>query len=254
MYVRILIVDDEPLAREKLRALLVDEDLEIVGEAVDGPSAVAMIQQEAPDIVLLDVQMPGLDGFGVLQQISKDAMPAVIFVTAHDQFALRAFEVNAIDYLLKPFDRSRLREALKRTRHQLGHRRPGDSDPRIASLLAQLQRPDAGLEKIAVKSSGRIVIVRAEQIDWIESSGNYVTLHTGKTSHLHRETLSSLEKRLSPARFIRISRSIIVNVDRVSELEPLFHGDYSVKLLDGTTLNLSRSHRDRLDQLLEEAP
>jgi len=251
MPIRVLIVDDEPPAREKLRTLLErEEDLEVIGEATDGAAAVAMIQSERPDLVFLDVQMPELDGFGVLQKIPSDAMPSVIFVTAHDRFALRAFEVHALDYLLKPFDRARLHQALERSRAERRRRTAGQADPRLAELLAGLARPEAGLERIAVKSSGRIVLVKTEDIDWIEAADNYVQLRVGKTAHLHRETLSSLEKRLPQDTFIRISRSVIVNIDRIRELHPLFHGEYEVRLADGTQLSLSRSYRAKLEQLL----
>jgi two-component system LytT family response regulator len=253
MPIRVLIVDDEPLAREKLVALLArEDDIEIVGEASDGASAVALIRRETPDLVFLDVQMPELDGFGVLQKIPADVMPAVIFVTAHDRFALRAFDVHAVDYLLKPFDRARLRQALERSRRELRHRGSGQPDPNLAGLLAAWVKPGTGLERIAVKSSGRIVLVRTEEIDWIEAADNYVQLHVGKTGHLHRETLSSLEQRLPKNKFIRISRSVMVNVDRVRELQALFHGDYAVILRDGTKLSLSRSYRARVEPLLGE--
>ena len=251
MPIRVLIVDDEPPAREKLRTLLNrEEDIAIVGEASDGNRAVSLILKEKPDLVLLDVQMPELDGFGVLRKIPPDAMPSVIFVTAHDQFALRAFEVHALDYLLKPFDRARLQEALERSRREMHRRQSSHTDTRLAELLAGLAAPEPGLERIAVKSSGRILLVKTGEIDWIESAGNYVELHVGKTCHLHRETLSSLEKRLPQKSFVRISRSAIVNVDRVLELHPMFHGEYEVRLRDGTQLSLSRSYRAKLEHLL----
>lgn len=251
MSIRVLIVEDEPPAREKLRALLEKEtDLQIVGEATDGVSAVGLIRRIKPDLVLLDVQMPELDGFGVLRELGMDSIPAIIFVTAHDRFALRAFEVHAVDYLLKPFDQSRLHQALERSRREMSLRHSPEYKANLAALLAKLARSETRLTRIAVKSSGRIVLVPTEAIDWIESADNYVQLHVGQSSHLHRETLSSLENKLCQDTFIRISRSVIINVHRVSELESLFHGDYSVKMRDGTQLTLSRSYRGKLAQLL----
>lgn len=244
-----LIVDDEPLARERLRRLLqADSDLELVGECEDGVSAVAMIRSTAPDLVFLDVQMPELDGFGVLKQLGPDRLPAVIFVTAYDQFALKAFEVHAVDYLLKPINAERLKQALQRALNQIQQRQTGDLSRHLTALLADVSGARA-LERLAVKSSGKVVFVKVEDIDWIEASDNYVNLHLGNDSILHRETMSSLESMLPAAKFMRISRSTIVNVDRIKELQPLFHGEYAVILRNGTRLTLSRSYRDKVAQL-----
>src|SRR5262245_20600231 len=251
--IRVLVVDDEPLARERLRKLLKEQpDIELIGECSDGASAVEKIGREAPELVFLDVQMPELDGFGVLAQLPAESRPAVIFATAHDQFALKAFEVHAVDYLLKPFDKERFKTALQRGMEQIRRRRSGDLDQRLNALLADV-RPEAKpkhLERLAIKSSGRVVLVKVEDIDWIEAADNYVSLHLGSEQHLHRETLSRIEAQLSPGKFMRISRSTIVNVDRIKELQPLFHGEYAVILRNGTRLTMSRSYRDRLDQLM----
>jgi two-component system, LytTR family, response regulator len=249
---RTLIVDDEPLARGRLRQLLEEEPgVEIIGECEDGVEALEAIRAQRPDLVLLDVQMPELDGFGLLAALEPGAMPAIIFVTAHDQFALRAFEVHALDYLLKPFDAERLQASLKRARAWLERRGSDDLGARLSAVLSDLRGGGGrAQERLAVRSSGRVVLLKHEEIDWIEASDNYVNLHVGKESHLLRETMNSLEQRLPADRFLRISRSTIVNLDRVRELQPLFHGEYSVILRDGTRLSLSRGYRDRLSLLL----
>jgi len=251
--VRTLIVDDEPLARERIQQLLSDEkDLEIVGECEDGVSALAAIRELNPDLVFLDVQMPELDGFGLLVQLDPTRMPAIVFVTAHDQFALRAFEVHALDYLLKPFDQERFQAAVGRARQWLARRGSEDMDARLSALLADLRGPGTNKfqDRIAVKAGGRVILLKAEEIDWVEAADNYVSLHVGSAAHLLRETMNSFEHRLPPDRFLRISRSTIVNLDRVRELQPLFHGEYAVILNDGTRVSLSRSYRDRLSVLL----
>ncbi len=253
MKIRVLVVDDEPLARERVRQLLETEpDLELIGECSDGASAVQAIRQQSPDLVFLDVQMPELDGFGVVEEVGREQMPAVIFVTAHDQFALKAFEVHAVDYLLKPFDKERFKTALRRAMDHVRRRQTGDLSQQLSALLADV-RPESKakyLDRLAIKSSGRVVFVKVDDIDWIEAADNYVSLHVGQEEHLHRETMSTIEAQLSPAKFMRISRSAIVNMDRIKELQPLFHGEYAVILRQGTRLTLSRSYRDKLDQLM----
>lgn len=253
MKTRVLLVDDEPLARERVRKLLEQEpEIELIGECSDGASAVQMIQKEAPDLVFLDVQMPELSGFEVVQQVGAEKVPAIVFITAHDQFALKAFEVHAVDYLLKPFDKERFKVALRRAIDQVQRRQAGELSQRLTALLADVRAPGQPkhLERLAVKSSGRVVFVKVDEIDWIEASDNYVSLHVGNDEHLHRETMSSLETQLPAAKFMRISRSTIVNLDRVKELQPLFHGEYAVILRNGKRLTLSRSYRDKLDQLM----
>jgi len=249
--IRALIVDDEPLARERLASLLAGEaDVEVVGQCANGVEALASIQEKTPDLVFLDVQMPELDGFGVLAALEGERRPAVIFVTAHDRFALKAFEVHAIDYLLKPFDRERFKKALDRAREQLKRKDSGEMEQKVTALLASLKTEPKQLDRIPVKSSGRVVLVKTSDIDWIEAADNYVNLHTGKEAHLHRETMTALEQKLPAAKFLRISRSIMVNVDRIKELQPMFHGDYTVILQNGTKLTASRGYRDALNQLL----
>lgn len=252
MKIRTLIVDDEPLARERLRALLSAEpDIEIIGECGDGPEAVESIRRDAPDLVFLDVQIPEIDGFGVIERVGVENAPVVVFVTAYDQYALEAFDVHAVDYLLKPFDKTRFAKALARARSAVQAQRSGEVSERLLALLRGLRAAPAGrTERLVVKSAGRLFFLRTGEIDWIESSGNYVCLHVGSETHLLRETMSSLEARLDPASFIRIHRTAIVNVDRIKELQPLFHGEYEVVLRGGARLTLSRSYRDRLQCLL----
>jgi two-component system LytT family response regulator len=255
MKIQTLIVDDEPLGRERLRKLLADEpDIEIIGECADGREAVTVIKKQRPDLVFLDVQMPELDGFQVLEEIQGERMPAVVFVTAHDKFALKAFEVHAVDYLLKPFDRERFETALGRALDQIKHHQSGELSQRLTALLAEVKPAAKHLERLAIKSSGRVLFLKTEEIDWIEAADNYVSLHVGAEEHLHRETMSALAEQLSPKHFLRISRSTIVNVDRIKELQPLFHGEYVVILRNGTKLTLSRNYRDALHQLMGKIP
>ena len=246
--IRVLIVDDEPLARERLRTFLQDEpEVSLVGECATGKEAVAAIRKKKPHLVFLDVQMPELNGFGVLEQLGPEHCPPVIFVTAHDRFACRAFEVHAIDYLLKPFDRSRFRTALGRALRRI-QAPPAGQSQQMANLLAEV-RPGALSDRLAVKSGGRVLLIKLEEIDYIEAASNYVEIHVGRESHLLRETMTKLEERLPSDRFLRISRSTIVHIDRIKELQPLFHGEYSVILRDGTKLTLSRGYRDKLPSL-----
>lgn len=250
MKTRTLIIDDEPLARERLRQLLRDEpELEVIGECADGQAALAAIQNQAPDLIFLDVQMPELDGFGVLEAMSAEPPPVVVFVTAYDKFALRAFEVHAADYLLKPFDRERFKTALARALERVRHREHPEQHQAQSAVLAELKPAARPLERLAVKTGGRVVFVKLEEIDYIEAAHNYVELHVQKQSHLLRETLNSIEARLPAARFVRISRSVIVNIERVKELQPLFYGEYALTLHNGTRLTLSRRYRDKLRQL-----
>src|SRR5262245_50384820 len=248
--IRALIVDDGPLVRERLRRLLQEEpDVEVVGECADGGDAVAMIRAAHPDLVFLDVQMPVLDGFGVLEAVGVEAMPAVIFVTAYDRYALRAFEYNALDYLLKPFDRERFRKALERARAHLGRGPTREDTQQLVGAVEEFRSEGKSLERLVVKSAGRVFFLRVEEIDWIEAAGNYIRLHVGRETHLLRDTMSSLETRLDPRRFLRIHRSTMVNIERIQELQPLFHGDYVVILRNGTQLNLSRGYRQRLQEV-----
>lgn len=247
MKIRTLIVDDEPLGRERIRTLLSsDAEIEVVGECSNGKQAVAAIKETGPDLVYLDVQMPEMDGFAVLDVIAGERMPAIIFVTAFDRYAVKAFEVHALDYLLKSFDRERFQDALQRAKEQIRYSREGLWNERLTGLLEELQARQKRLTRLVIKSGGRIVFLGVDEIDWLEAADNYVRIHAGRESHLHRETLQSLEARLDPSKFLRIHRSTLVNLDRIQELQSLFHGDYVVKLLDGTELTLSRNYRERL--------
>lgn len=246
MKIRALLVDDEPLARERLRQMLEPEsDVEVVAEAAHGTEALTLIRRHQPDLVFLDVQMPGMDGFEVLRSLSPDPLPLVIFVTAFDQHALRAFEVHALDYLLKPFKPARFRAALQRVRETLARQNLGDASKNLLALLGQSSRTEAEhLTRIPVKNSDRVIFVKTAQIDYIESAGNYVVLHAGKENHVVRETLSDLEAKLNPKSFLRISRSTLVNLDQIKELQPLFKGEYTVILHNGKQLPMTRGIRE----------
>lgn len=247
MKIRTLIVDDEPLGRERIRTLLADDpEIEVTGECRDGRRAIAAIEHIRPDLIFLDVQMPEVDGFAVLDAIAGERMPAIIFVTAYDRYAVQAFEVHALDYLLKSFDRERFQAALQRAKEEIRRSKEGFLNERLAGLLEDLQAKQKRLTRLVVKSAGRIVFLRVEEIDWVEAADNYVRIHSGRESHLIRETLQSLESRLNPEKFLRIHRSTLVNLDRIRELRPIFHGDYLVKLNDGTELTLSRNYREKL--------
>jgi len=248
--VRVVIVDDEDPARRLLRALLAAwPRVTVVGEAADGETAVSLIRDERPDLVFLDVQMPRMTGFDVVSAISPESMPTVIFVTAYDQYALRAFEVSACDYLLKPFDEDRLALAMQRAleRHD---QRTQLTGPALRSLLAEVrQSPDA---QIILKVDGRHVFLSPSEIDWIEASGKELRVHVGKNALVVRESMSSLEQRLEPHRFIRVHRSAIVNRSRIREMQPWFQGEYVLILRDGTRVTTGRSYRDAVQRLVRE--
>ncbi len=247
MKIRTLIVDDEPLGRERIRTLLAgDPEIEIAGECADGKRAIAAMEQMRPDLVFLDVQMPEVDGFGVLDALAGEKMPVIIFVTAYDRYAVQAFEVHALDYLLKSFDRERFQAALQRAKEEIHRSRAGAINERLAGLLEDLQAKRKYLTRLVVRTAGRIVFLRVEEIDWVAAADNYVRVRAGRETHLMRETLQSLAGRLDPAKFLRIHRSMLVNLDRVREIQPIFHGDYQVKLSDGTELTLSRNYREKL--------
>jgi two-component system LytT family response regulator len=246
---RVLIADDEPLARERLRTLLGAEDwVEVVAECQNGTEAVDSIARLQPDLVFLDVQMPGATGFDVIDAVGPDRMPLVVFVTAFDKYALRAFDVHALDYLLKPFDRERFGQALGRARQQLERRSSGDLERRLLELVQDLKGTSQRLERFVIKAGGRVFFVRSDEIDWIEAAGNYVKLHVGADAHLFRETMNALESQLDPDTFYRIHRSHIVNIERVKELQPWFNGEYVVFLKNGTRLTLSRGYREKLQE------
>lgn len=249
MNIRTLIIDDEPLARERIQRMLSSEsDVEIAAECGNGAEAVSLIEQLNPDLIFLDIQMPEMDGFEVLQTIipGREKMPAVIFVTAYDQYAIRAFDVHALDYLLKPFNRERFQSALSRAREQIKKDGDGNRADAFASLLGDLHAKRQYLEKLVMKSSGRVYFLKTEEIDWIEAAGNYLKLHVGGETHMLRETMNGIEAKLNPVQFPRIHRSTIINAERVKELFPLFNGDYTLLLKDGTELTVSRNYRSRL--------
>jgi two-component system, LytTR family, response regulator len=248
---RVVVADDEPLARERLRTLLTSEPwLDLVAECQNGLEAIDVIQSLTPDLVFLDVQMPGATGFEVIEAVGAANMPAVVFVTAYDQYALRAFDVRALDYLLKPFDRERFRQALSRARQRVTSSGPGELERRLLALMQDLKQAPHRMERFVVKSGGRVYFVRTEEIDWVESAGNYVKLHVGADTHLLRETMTAIEAQLDPEAFFRIHRCHIVNIERVRELQPSFNGEYVVFLRNGARLTLSRGYRDRFQQRL----
>jgi two-component system LytT family response regulator len=250
MKVKTLVVDDELLARERLRQLLSQQaEIDLIGECADGREAVTVIQEKSPELIFLDVQMPELDGFAVLDAIDSESNPVIVFVTAHDKFALRAFDVQAVDYLLKPFDRERFEAALRRALEQVKQRRTPPEPQAQAAELAEVPSPAKPVDRLAIKSSGRITIVKTADIAWVQAAHNYVEIHEDKQTHLLRETMSGMEQRLPPDKFVRISRSVIVNVEKVKELQPLFYGEYKVTLHNGARLTLSRRYRSKLPQL-----
>ena len=252
--IRALVVDDEPLARQRLRQLLSQEaDVDLVGECSNGREAVDAIQEQAPDLVFLDVQMPELNGFGVVEAVGAERMPATLFVTAFDRHAVQAFEVNALDYLLKPFDEERFQKALARFRSWRAQHDGADAaglQAQLQSLLDQLSGSSRFLERVLVKSGDRHRLVKVEDIQWVEAEDNYVRLHVEGTSHLLRQTLAGLSERLDLRRFRRIHRSSLVNLDHVLELQPWFSGDYMVLMHDGTKLTLSRTYKEQFKDLL----
>ncbi len=251
--IRALVVDDEPLARRRIRKLLArDADVEVIGDCANGYEAIEAIGRQNPDLVFLDVQMPEVDGFAVLERINQSALPFVIFVTAYDQYALKAFEVSAVDYLLKPFDRKRFEQALSRAKSRLNTERGSELNQQTLALLQELRARSQHLERLLIKSGGRAFFLKTEEIDWIAAEGKYVRLHVANESHLLREGMSVIEGQLDPRQFLRIHRSTIVNLDRVKELQPWFHHEYRVVLRDGTKLMLSRSCRKRLAEILGE--
>lgn len=243
--IRTLIIDDEAVARSRIRHFLGEfTEAEIVGECEDGLQAVAFIEEQVPDLLFLDVQMPRLDGFGVIAEVGAGKVPAVIFVTAHDQFALRAFESHALDYLLKPFNRERFHQAVERARAQINLAQTGELEQRLGSLLRGLKGMSAYATRLEVKSVGRTIFVPVEDVDWVKAESNYSKIHAGKEHYLIRESLGSLMSRLDPSAFARIHRSTLVRIDRVREMTPLINGDQVVILRDGTKLDMSRTYRD----------
>ena len=251
--IRVLIVDDEPLARRRIKSLLAHEsNIDVIGECSDGFKAVSSISELTPDLVFLDVQMPAMDGFDVIKTIGPERMPTVIFVTAYDQYALKAFEVNALDYLLKPFDRRRFQKTLERAKTMIRGLQNGNVNNQLLSLLGDLRREQEAPDRFIIRSEGRVIFLRVEEIDWMRTVGNYVRLQVGRDSHLMRETMNGMEAKLSPDKFMRIHRSTIVNLDRVKEVQPWAKGEYVVIMRDGTRLIMSRRYRERLNERLNK--
>jgi two-component system LytT family response regulator len=251
--IRTIISDDEPLAREKLRILLASEaGIRIVAECRDGRQTINALQTYKPDLLLLDIQMPGADGFQVLSSIPADNMPLVVFTTAYDQYAIRAFEIHAVDYLLKPFDHERLHKAIERTRTEFLKTTDREMTQRILDLLADTKAESRVANRLVIKAAGRVVFLDLEEIDWVEAAANYVKLHVGKESYLLREAIGHISQRLDPDRFLRIHRSTIVNVRRIKELQPCNSGEYILVLKDGKELSCSRGYRTGLHHLIED--
>jgi two-component system LytT family response regulator len=245
--IRTIIVDDEPIARRHIRSLLGEHpEIEIIGECGNGPDAIAAIRKEHPELVLLDIQMPEIDGFGVVKEIGADRMPVVVFVSAFDEYALAAFEAHALDYIMKPVKRDRFHQTIRRAVEQIGQRGGGDLRGSLGRLLERIEAERRFPSRLAIKTEGRMLFLKASEIDWIETDGDLVKFHVGPQTYLHRTTLTRLEERLSPKLFLRIHRSIVVNVERVRELQPWFQGDYVLILADGTRLTSGRSYRERV--------
>lgn len=246
--IKVLIVDDEPLARALIIELLKGfEEFQVIGECSNGKEALKFIKRNSPDLVFLDIQMPEMDGFLVLKEIQDETLPAIIFVTAYDQYAIRAFDFHAVDYLLKPFSQTRFEKALLRAEERILEHSPGDDITRrqISSLLENYQNQAAPLKRLFLKDRGKIVLLDPETINWIEADDKYIRLHTSEKKYLIRQTLNAVESELDPHVFARVHRSYIVNLTRVSELHPMFNGEYVLVLGDGTKLTLSRNYRER---------
>jgi len=258
MTLRVVVADDEPMGRQRLvRLLQAEPDTDVVAACADGEEAVAAIREHAPDVVLLDIQMPHLDGFEVVAALGEAHQPAVIFVTAHDHYAVRAFEVHAFDYLLKPVDQDRLQDAIRRAVSPPGRppqslKRGGTTTRRILTLLEELNARERhrGRDRLVVRTPERAFFLRSDTIDWIEAAGKFVHLHVGRSVHALRQSMAELEQELDPARFLRISRSVIINIDRIQEVQPWFQGDYVLILTDGTRLTSTRGYRDNMRRLL----
>lgn len=255
--IRTIVADDERLAREKLRILLGSEpNIKLVAECHDGAQTVSAIRNLGADLLLLDIQMPGMDGFQVLEELSPGEMPVVVFTSAYDQYAIRAFEAHALDYLLKPFDQERLHHAIERARVELNKSKDREITDRILNLLSHVKSemlPATSLEdRLVIREKGRVVFLTLNEIDWIEASANYVCLNVGKESHLYRETISRMSERLNPNQFVRIHRSTIVNVHKIKELIPVNSGEYIVVLKSAKELSCSRGYRASLESMIQK--
>ncbi len=258
--IKTIVVDDEPLARRRILDLLAKEaDIEVVAECSDGFAALEAASKESPDLFFLDVQMPEKNGFKVIAEMPKERLPIIIFVTAYDQYAIKAFEVHALDYLLKPFDDERFQQALDRARKQMQQKQKNEFNHKLLNLIhSQTEQSNSEgtdaetkvLDRFVIKELGEAILIKAEEVDYIEGEGVYVRLHLNKKSYLLRERMTELENRLNPRMFFRIHRSTIVNLERIKKLVPHFHGDYIIVLQDGTHLKLTRSRREQLQTFL----
>src|SRR6266404_2472547 len=245
--IKALIVDGESLARRFIRRMLKDDqEVEIVGESDNGKDAVAMITKQDPDLIFLDIQMPEMDGFSVLEAVGLERLPEVVFTTAYEQYAIRAFELHAVDYLLKPFDQARFADMMRHAKERLRYRQLGDSRLQIGALLENVKRRAQYLDRLIIKAEGRITFLKTDDINWIEADDKYVHLHAGKTAPMVRQTLGAMEAQLDPTKFLRIHRSAIVNVNYIQELQPMFSGQHTVVMNDGAKLTLSRKYKDKL--------
>jgi len=248
----VLIVDDESHARERLKKYIKsDSELKVAGECSNGVEAVESISKQQPDIVFLDVQMPKMDGLGVIETVGAENMPVVIFVTAYDRFAIQAFKVNAMDYVLKPVAKDRFIESINRAKNSIQNRKNGELNRRLLNLLEEMKPQKQYIDRIMVKSSDRMYLIKTEDIDWIEADDNYVKLHVGPKYHLLRQTMKSLEDTLDPDIFLRIHRSVIVNMDRIKEIQQWFNNEYTVILKDGTELTMSRGYKDKAKEMFK---
>jgi two-component system LytT family response regulator len=249
--IRALIADDELLARKFIRRMLKqDPEIEIVAECGNGAEAVAIIRKEKPDLVFLDIQMPEMNGFAVLDAVKLEHLPEIIFTTAYESYAIRAFELHALDYLLKPFDQVRFKAALKYAKERFHSQQEEEKRLQIGTLLESIRAQQQYLDRVIIRADGRITFLQTREIDWLEADDKYVHLHTGKGTRMVRQTLSAIEEQLDPRKFVRVHRSAMVNTDRIKELQPLFNGEHSVILEDGTRLTLSRKYKEKLFELL----
>lgn len=270
--IRALVVDDESLAREALLVMLSDDsEMEVIAECRNGKEAVVVIREQNPDVVFIDIQMPEMDGFQVVEEIGAKQMPVTVFVTAYDKYALRAFEAHALDYLLKPFDHDRFNTALQRAKTLVRQQKLGEISENLFALMQDMKsksgeshsetdnkKPERAadkepIERVVIKSGGRIYFLKTEEIDWVEGAGDYLSLHSGSQTHLIRETMGNFHDKLNPQKFLRIHRSTIVNIERIKDIQPLFKGEYIITLTSGKRLNSSRGYRYQLQTLLDEA-
>ncbi|HEY9402869.1 MAG TPA: LytTR family transcriptional regulator DNA-binding domain-containing protein [Pyrinomonadaceae bacterium] len=271
--IRALVVDDETLAREALLVMLGDDpDIEVIGECRNGREAVTVIREQSPDVVFLDIQMPEMDGFQVIEEVGAERMPLTVFVTAYDKHALRAFEAHALDYLLKPFDHDRFNAALQRAKTFVRQQKLGEISESLFAMLQDMKLKTGGesstdadhrkperaaqkepIDRVVIKSGGRIYFLKIEEIDWVEGAGDNLSLHSGSQTHLIRETMGNFHAKLDSQKFLRIHRSTIVNIERIKDIRPLFKGEYVITLTSGKRLKASRGYRRELQQLLDEA-